>query len=50
MLFYLGDDKTLEAIGMGNIEIIMTMGDKKNLILFSRMLYTFLRWFKISFQ
>lgn len=29
MLFYLGDDGTLEAVGMGNIEVIMTMGDKK---------------------
>jgi hypothetical protein len=29
MLFYLGNDKTLELIGMGNIEVIMTMGNKK---------------------
>jgi len=39
MLFYLGDDKTLEVVGMGNIGVIMTMGNKKLDNVFNNVLY-----------
>jgi hypothetical protein len=39
MLFYLGDDKTLEAVGMGNIEAITTIGNSKLDSVFKNVLY-----------